>query len=103
MFLSSGSLWIDLVEHSIQTGHEQRGEGDGKGLAAGSVRTILDALGLRAVAIHRDADCRGAVASGVGQVNRGFIAGHQAFVTVRGRVTNGAECFGGALSKPPMK
>ncbi len=93
-----GLAGLDLVANAVQQGHHHRGEG--QIAVAGRVgATELQALGLGAVAVHGDADGRGAVLGGVGQVYRGLVAGHQPPVGVG---TGGGEGQhrGGVLEQP---
>src|SRR5690606_9544951 len=71
-----------------QAGHQLGGEGKVR-VARGVRHAELDALGLRVRTGHRDADGRGAVTGGVGQVDRSLEVLHQAVVAVQRRVGEG--------------
>ena len=74
---------IDLVQDAVEAGHQVRGERQVR-VTARVGRAELDALGLRARRIHRNAARGGTVAAGVGEVDRRFVARHQALVAVGG-------------------
>src|SRR5208283_806837 len=76
--------WVDLVLDAIQSGHEHGGEGEVG--VAGRIRAAeLDPLRLRALGVDRDPHGRRAVALGVNQVDRSFVAWYQPAVRVGGR------------------
>ncbi len=75
---------VDLVLDAIQSGHEHGGEGEVG--VAGRIRAAeLDSLRLRALGVDRDPHGRRAVALGVNQVDRRFVARDQPAVRVGGR------------------
>src|SRR6266446_3418 len=67
---------LDLVLDTVETSHEERGEGEVR-IGRWIGRPELEPLGLRRGRIHRDAADRRAVALRVNQVDRRLIARHQ--------------------------
>ncbi|MDT4817616.1 hypothetical protein FQZ97_506950 [compost metagenome] len=83
---------MDLVFHAVQAGHQQRGKAQVRvHQRIGEAR--FDAAALR-VGHERDADRGRAVLGRVGQLHRGFEAGHQALVAVGAGVRDGVQGTG---------
>ncbi|MNQ54308.1 hypothetical protein D3C85_683730 [compost metagenome] len=90
--LVGGRARIDAVLDAVQTGHQQGDEGQ-VGVAHRVGEAGFQTLGLGRGDV-RDADRGRTVAGRIGQLHRGFIAGHQTLVGVGGRVGEGVDGLG---------
>ena len=79
---------VDFVLDAVDGGQDNRAEGEVR-IRAGIRATELDALGFRALAVHRDAAAGGTVALRIRQIHRRFVTRHEPFVTVGGGVGEG--------------
>src|ERR1035441_9865974 len=84
---------LDFVLDAVQARHEQRGEAEIR-IRRRVRRAVFEAFGLRIIAVSRNTDGGAAVARAVSQIDRRFVTRHEAFVTVRGGVANGAQGLG---------
>jgi hypothetical protein len=87
--------------HAIKTGEQQRGEGK-VWICRRVRRAELDSYCFRVGGVSGNANRRGAIARGIGEVNRRFKSRNEALVTVRGRVGDTGE-RGACFKIPPMK
>src|SRR5262245_61160318 len=81
---------MDLVLDAIQRSHHAGGKREIR-IRAWVRAAELDALSLRARAVHRNAARGRAVPLRVGQVDRRFVTRHQTLVTVGGWVGEGQD------------
>ena len=81
---------LDPVLHAVEAGHQHRREGQVR-VARRVGAAELEALGLRALRVERDAHARRAVALAVHEVDRRLVAGHQPLVGVRRRRGEGED------------
>ena len=83
--MSSGSPGINFVLNAVQASH-QHGRESQIGIGTRVWAPKFHALGFGALRVHRNAHRSTAVALRIGQIDRGFIPGHQTLKRVGGRV-----------------
>ncbi len=83
-----GFSGLDLVLDAVEAGHQHGGKRQ-VGVRRGIGAAVLDAHGTGAGAVDRDAHAGGSIAAAVGHIDGRLVAGHQPFVAVGRRRTDG--------------